>query len=156
MPVLLKTNITIAAMITYTRNISLESESETSSDDCFETVEDILVRALKEDVVTRGIFKCAHVLETCPEIVCLCVLPNLSSMHIGTVIQHKLIEAYCWENEIEILKMDNARFMSFVKGHKSSDSADVGCFLVTTISAKTIHEHMDDEDLLQYDKDDSR
>lgn len=134
--------------------MSVESESEMSSDDCVETIDDVVNLAMKEYRLTRGIFKCAYVLERYPEIVSLCLLPNLSTVQIGTIIQHKLIEAYCLENEIRIVHVDNAKLASFVKQcNKTSEHLDVDCILVTTISTKTIHQHMDDNGL--YDDDDS-
>lgn len=41
-----------------------------------------------------------------PDNVMLCVLPEVSGQHDVTVdIQHTLIEAFCWENEIKLLKV---------------------------------------------------
>ena len=35
----------------------------------------------------------------------LCVLPNVDASDLTINIQHKLIEAYCWENTVNVVKV---------------------------------------------------
>ena len=35
----------------------------------------------------------------------LCVLPNVDASDLSINIQHKLIEAYCWENSVNVVKV---------------------------------------------------
>lgn len=41
-----------------------------------------------------------------PDDIALCLLPEVVDTDDVTAnIQHKLVEAYCWENEIEVVKV---------------------------------------------------
>ncbi|WAR24731.1 GA45A-like protein [Mya arenaria] len=70
----------------------------------------VVKEALSQGRVTFGIFECVEVLETCPEQVMLCILPTVSDENILNLvnIQHKLIEAHCWENEVNLVKEQQA------------------------------------------------
>ena len=35
----------------------------------------------------------------------LCILPNVDASDLTINIQHKLIEAYCWENTVNLVKV---------------------------------------------------
>ena len=35
----------------------------------------------------------------------LCVLPTVDASDLSINIQHKLIEAYCWENSVNVVKV---------------------------------------------------
>ena len=41
----------------------------------------------------------------CPEQVMLCVLPSVDPNDLSLNIHHKLIEAYCWENSVNVVKV---------------------------------------------------
>ena len=38
----------------------------------------------------------------------LCVLPTVDASDLSINIQHKLIEAYCWENSVNVVKVRNS------------------------------------------------
>ena len=63
------------------------------------------MRAREDNRITSGVFDCANKLEQEPESVMLCLLPGGTSDDISVSIQHKLIEAYCWENDINVIKV---------------------------------------------------
>ena len=50
-------------------------------------------------------FKSCLAIYRCPEQVMLCVLPLVDPSDLGMNIQHKLIEAYCWENSVNVVKV---------------------------------------------------
>lgn len=78
-----------------------------------------------------GVFECAHVLETNPENVICCILPcNDGKADISIRIQHTLIEAYCWENEIEVVKTDSNDEIKSLLKVSSLDGMDLNCILV--------------------------
>ena len=66
-----------------------------------------------------------------PESVLCCILPgNSNNADISIRIQHTLIEAYCWENEIEVIKLSsNEELRSLVK-ESSLDGKDLNCILI--------------------------
>lgn len=63
------------------------------------------MRAKEEDRITSGVFECASYLESYPDQVMLCLLPEATPDDIAASIQHKLIEAYCLENDIQVAKV---------------------------------------------------
>ena len=63
------------------------------------------MRAREDNRITSGVFDCANKLEQEPESVMLCLLPGGTSDDISVAIQHTLIEAYCWENDINVIKV---------------------------------------------------
>lgn len=125
-------------MKAYNRNMSLDSDIESSGDEGLDTCyEQMLYQAVKEDRLTRGVFECAQVLETNPELVTVCVLPVDKSSDISVHIQHKLIEAYCWENDIEVIKLTSTEFSKIASMPRSKGSdltgSDVAeCVLVSS------------------------
>ncbi|KAK3091996.1 hypothetical protein FSP39_024326, partial [Pinctada imbricata] len=71
-----------------------------------EAVKEVLLQALGENRITYGVYACAKELEISPETVMLCVLPHADQVHdVAIHIQHTLMEAYCLEHDIQILKV---------------------------------------------------
>lgn len=136
----------------YRRNTSVDSNVEMSGYECSDTFEGFVYLAGKEDRLTTGIFESAHILEMCPEVVDICILPSDKGQNSSTLIQHKLIQAYCWENDIQILELDQAEFSQATKMHrsKSTESTPIECFL---ISSKPVNElEIDDFDYNGFDE----
>ncbi|XP_045158929.1 uncharacterized protein LOC123524651 [Mercenaria mercenaria] len=129
----------ILKMRDYKRNTSIDSDFDMSVDECTETFQDLVYLAEKEDRFIKGLFESAHVLEMCPEIVNICILP---SHNISTHIQHKLIEAYCWENDIQVIELDQADFNHTIKvqRNKLMDFTPIECVLVTSKPVKDVLE----------------
>ena len=50
-------------------------------------------------------FKLFYLSYRCPEQVMLCVLPYVADANSLVNIEHKLIEAYCWENSVNLVKV---------------------------------------------------
>lgn len=69
------------------------------------TLSKVLVRAKNDDRLVCGVFECAHHLEKNPDNAMVCILPAVAPNLISISIQHKLIEAYCLENSIQVLKV---------------------------------------------------
>lgn len=97
-------------------------------------LEKVLMRAREDNRITSGVFDCANKLEQEPESVMLCLLPGGTSDDISVSIQHKLIEAYCWENDINVIKVDcTDKFNELVNG-KATDQKTVKKSPVTSPS----------------------
>ncbi|XP_053394645.1 growth arrest and DNA damage-inducible protein GADD45 gamma-like [Mercenaria mercenaria] len=123
----------IITMKDYRRNISVDSDTDMSGDECTDTLQDLVYIANKEGRLVKGVFESAHVLELCSEIVELCILPRGPSQNISNHIQHKLIEAYCLENDIKIIEINDFSNMgTCMQRNKSIDSNGIECALVTT------------------------
>ncbi|XP_060598997.1 growth arrest and DNA damage-inducible protein GADD45 gamma-like [Ruditapes philippinarum] len=123
----------IITMKDYRRNISVDSDTDMSGDECTETFQDLIYIANKEGRLVKGVFEAAHVLELCSDIVKLCILPSGPSRNISTHIQHKLIEAYCLENDIKIIEINDFNSMC-IHRNKTIDTNGIDCALVTSKS----------------------
>ncbi|KAL3869249.1 hypothetical protein ACJMK2_041956 [Sinanodonta woodiana] len=122
-----------------------QTDLDTTNVKTAEFLQEILLKAMSEGRLTSGIFECANVFRMSPDKVRLCVLPVSASTDVSVHIQHKLIEAYCWENEIPLLKVGSAEKLSAIlhlgekKIHQKSKKAtpvtrasvDCSCVLVT-------------------------
>ncbi|KAL4236765.1 hypothetical protein ACF0H5_005150 [Mactra antiquata] len=128
----------IIKMKCYNRNISIDSDTDMSGDESVDTLIDVTHQAEMEDRLVKGIFKCAHVLEMYPEIVEMVILTAGKSDNIAARIQHKLVNAFCLENDIRIMEVDQPYFTSVLKSlkSKSDQNNDVGCLLITSESIK--------------------
>lgn len=124
----------IIRMRDFKRNLSVESEADMSGDEYSDTLQDHVYNAAAEDRLIKGIFESAHVLERCPEIVEVCILPCGSKKAISTDIQHKLIRAFCLEHDIKIIELASAYFSDMIKAQrtKTPDSSDMDCVLITS------------------------
>lgn len=79
-----------------------------------EVLVEVLKQALSQGRITYGVFECVEVLETCPEQVMVCVLPTVDPSDLSINIQHKLIEAYCWENSVNVVKINSIEKLTAV------------------------------------------
>lgn len=72
---------------------------------------DVLRDAIVEHRVTRGFLNCGHLLQTNPGNVMLCVLAENGDMSrdVAYNIHTTLLEAFCLENDIWMIKVDSSR-----------------------------------------------
>ena len=66
------------------------------------------------------------------------MLPEVAETEDVTVqIHHKLVEAFCWENDIEVIKVDSFKNLGkmFPEDKIDESCPDVGCILIQ--NAKT-------------------
>ncbi|KAH3848805.1 hypothetical protein DPMN_091188 [Dreissena polymorpha] len=124
------------------------SESEMSCDEAVQDFEEVISQAVRETKCIQGVFKCASVLEHSPELVALCILPEEQSKDISAHIQQKLIEAYCWENDIRVVNIQEKVFHSIAKANrkKASSATDLTCILLTTVPCDASLTDIDDGD----------
>ncbi|KAL5016808.1 hypothetical protein ScPMuIL_006397 [Solemya velum] len=86
-----------------------------------------VLQAIEEGRITCGIFSCAKLLETSPEKVMFCILPEVTSDDVTVRIQHTLTEAYCAENDIRIIKVSSpAGLQKFVLDSTTGDNNPLG------------------------------
>ncbi|XP_060598983.1 growth arrest and DNA damage-inducible protein GADD45 alpha-like [Ruditapes philippinarum] len=107
-----------------------------------DTLSKVMRRAKADDRITSGVFECASYLESFPELVMLCLMPETAPDDIAASIQHKLIEAYCLENDIQVAKISNCEKFISLLGDESpqqksandkpvmSPSMDCSCVLI--------------------------
>lgn len=113
----------------------------------------VLTRAMQEDRITCGVFECASYLQATPELVMLCLLPEATPNDIQMSIHHKLIEAYCLENDIHVVKIINCEKFAEILGNQSaqqksandnpitSPSPDCSCVLIGWPPKEKVNKH---------------
>ncbi|XP_012944839.1 growth arrest and DNA damage-inducible protein GADD45 gamma [Aplysia californica] len=134
-------------------------KKETSMGD---TLREVVWQAQEQGRLTCGVNDCAQLLEVDPYNVMLCVLPEAaaSGSEVSLHIHHMLIEAFCREYDIRLVKVDSLSKMSdIVKGRTPStdncvkvtrsSAADTSCLIVQYPSDGTSEE---DEVLAEYYK----
>ncbi|WAR24718.1 GA45B-like protein [Mya arenaria] len=135
----------------YARNTSVDSvcdssDSEMSCDEGMQEIADSLYQALKEDRLVQGVFPCARILEQTPEVVTLCAIPEEQCKNISAHIQQKLIEAFCWENDIRVINVEESTLQNLAKQSKSkSDSKSVDFYCVLVTSSSDEHSQIDEQ-----------
>lgn len=80
----------------------------------------VLRKARDNDRITCGVFECAMKLQQVPDDVMLCLLPEVAPNDVTMSIQHKLIEAYCLENNIITVKVTSCESLSKILSEKFS------------------------------------
>ncbi|XP_062566444.1 growth arrest and DNA damage-inducible protein GADD45 beta-like [Saccostrea cucullata] len=74
-----------------------------------QALKDTLIQALADDRLVIGVMACAKLLEISPESVMVCILPASVPSHDVTFhIQQTLVEAFCVEHCIPILKIGDS------------------------------------------------
>lgn len=112
-------------------------------------------RSCKERRLACGVVECARKLESEPEEVMVCILPEVESVSVG--INHTLMEAYCREFEIPVLKVDSVSSVKEIfKMHDTPEncnvfnahvrlerkqSRDFSCFLITKPEVMSSEDH---------------
>ena len=62
----------------------------------------------------------------------MCLLLEVADTEdVAAHIQHKLVEAFCWENDIEVVKVDSFKTVAKVLTNEKTEAKnDVGCILI--------------------------
>lgn len=92
-----------SARDTSTENMKREDRPEIGA-----VVRSVLEHAKHQGRITCGLHSAVKLLEIDPTSVMLVVLPESSFDDATLHIHHTLIEAFCWENDIRLLKVDEA------------------------------------------------
>ena len=92
----------------------------------------VLQKAKEEDRLVCGVYECAQTLQNIPEDVALCLLLEVADTEdVAAHIQHKLVEAFCWENDIQVVKVDSFKTVAKVLTNEKTEAKnDVGCILI--------------------------
>ncbi|XP_063431153.1 growth arrest and DNA damage-inducible protein GADD45 gamma-like [Mytilus trossulus] len=119
--------------MTFPENFGLDMDAQRNVNNIGMALKTILMKAKEDGRLVCGVYECAQILQEVPDDIALCLLPEVVDTDDVTAnIQHKLVEAYCWENEIEVVKVDNfLKVGKMVRTDKTEeDNKDVGCVLI--------------------------
>ncbi|KAG1940791.1 growth arrest and DNA damage-inducible protein GADD45 gamma [Pimephales promelas] len=100
-------------------------------------LEEVLTAALPQGCITVGVYEAAKSLNVDPDNVVLCLLATDEEdvKDVALQIHFTLIQAFCCENDINILRVNNMRRLAeILEGVKpGGESMDLHCVLVTPV-----------------------
>lgn len=100
-----------------------------------EVIKETLIKAKIEDRITSGVYPSVKILQISPEMVMLCLIMDAHpSEDVSVHIQRTLIEAYCYEQDIHLLKVSNldkvAEMLELPASESRNSAFDYSCVLV--------------------------
>ncbi|XP_055800066.1 growth arrest and DNA-damage-inducible, alpha, b [Salvelinus fontinalis] len=120
-------------------NMTFEETSGENSTERMDSVakalEEVLSSALPQGCVTVGVYEAAKSLNVDPDNVVLCLLATDEEQveDVALQIHFTLIQAFCCENDINILRVSNMRRLAEILGgvKPGGEPMDMHCVLVT-------------------------
>lgn len=111
-----------------------------------EAVKDVVDMAATDKRLVLGAMPSAEFLGEEADSVALCLLLENKSDDVLISIQHKLVEAYCWENDIPLLKVDSEdkvrKILSSHTDPNNNEPDDLSCILVKNADKMSSSESM--------------
>ncbi|XP_034038645.1 growth arrest and DNA-damage-inducible, alpha, a [Thalassophryne amazonica] len=101
-------------------------------------LEEVLTSALPQGCITVGVYEAAKALNVDPDNVVLCILATDDEdvEDVALQIHFTLIQAFCCENDINILRVNNTRRLAQILGgggkQGGAEPLDLHCVLVTS------------------------
>ncbi|XP_062844069.1 growth arrest and DNA-damage-inducible, alpha, a [Trichomycterus rosablanca] len=119
-----------------------EYSSVERMDSVSKALEEVLASALLRGCVTIGVYEAAKSMNVNPDNVELCVLATDDGevKDVALQIHFTLIQAFCCENNINILRVNNTRRLAKILGGPAKpggEQMDLHCILVTSPRAST-------------------
>ncbi|KAM7410589.1 hypothetical protein PAMA_001835 [Pampus argenteus] len=118
-------------------NMTFEETGGENSSERMESVakalEEVLSSALPRGCITVGVYEAAKSLNADPDNVVLCLLATDDEEDVALQIHFTLIQAFCCENDINILRVSNMRRLAEILGgvKPGGEPMDLHCILVT-------------------------
>ncbi|KAM3604258.1 uncharacterized protein V6R79_008624 [Siganus canaliculatus] len=113
--------------------------SQERMDSVAKALEEVLTSALPQGCITVGVYEAAKSLNVDPDNVVLCILATDDEdvKDVALQIHFTLIQAFCCENDINILRVNNTRRLAEILGGGSGKQSggepiDLHCVLVTS------------------------
>ncbi|GLD51191.1 growth arrest and DNA damage-inducible protein GADD45 alpha-like protein [Lates japonicus] len=113
--------------------------SQERMDSVAKALEEVLTSALPQGCITVGVYEAAKSLNVDPDNVVLCILATDDEdvKDVALQIHFTLIQAFCCENDINILRVNNTRRLAEILGgggggkQNGGEPMDLHCVLVT-------------------------
>ncbi|KAM9841151.1 growth arrest and DNA damage-inducible protein GADD45 gamma-like [Aulostomus maculatus] len=98
-----------------------------------EALEEVLLAARDNDSLTVGVYECAKVMNLDPDSVSFCVLAMDEEFEcdIALQIHFTLIQSFCFDNDISIVRVSDMQRLAELVGDKSEQLEDAHCVLIT-------------------------
>ncbi|KAF4107702.1 growth arrest and DNA-damage-inducible, beta a [Onychostoma macrolepis] len=111
--------------------------ADKTMDTVSQALEELLVAAQRQDCLTVGVYESAKLMNVDPDCVVLCVLATDEEDQddIALQIHFTLLQAFCCDNDINILRVSGLRRLAQVLGEPTTvdnnEPRDFHCILVT-------------------------
>ncbi|XP_074547024.1 growth arrest and DNA damage-inducible protein GADD45 gamma-like [Halichoeres trimaculatus] len=104
-----------------------------------QALEEVLVSAKDNDALTVGVYECAKVMNLDPDSVSFCVLAVDEEFEcdIALQIHFTLIQSFCFDNDISIVRVSDMQRLAEIVGDKSEQLEDAHCVLITNPSDRS-------------------
>ncbi|XP_030017250.1 growth arrest and DNA-damage-inducible, alpha, a [Sphaeramia orbicularis] len=114
--------------------------SQERMDSVAKALEEVLTSALPQGCITVGVYEAAKSLNVDPDNVVLCILATDDEdvKDVALQIHFTLIQAFCCENDINILRVNNTRRLAEILGgggggkQSGGEPMDLHCVLVNS------------------------
>ncbi|XP_044225054.1 growth arrest and DNA-damage-inducible, alpha, a isoform X1 [Thunnus albacares] len=114
--------------------------SQERMDSVAKALEEVLTSAIPQGCITVGVYEAAKSLNVDPDNVVLCILATDDEdvKDVALQIHFTLIQAFCCENDINILRVNNTRRLAEILGgggggkQSGGEPMDLHCVLVTS------------------------
>ncbi|KAK1790707.1 hypothetical protein P4O66_014568 [Electrophorus voltai] len=118
------------------------SSSNFRMDSVSKALEEVLSSALLQGCITVGVYEAAKSLNVDPDNVVLCILATDDEdvKDVALQIHFTLIQAFCCENDINILRVNTTRRLAEILGgggKQGGEQMDFHCVLVTSPRTST-------------------
>ncbi|CAJ0914830.1 unnamed protein product [Ranitomeya imitator] len=105
-------------------------------------LEEVLRKAKGQRTLTIGVYEAAKLLNVDPDNVVLCLLATdkAEDQDVALQIHFTLIQAFCCENDINILRVSNMSRLAEILGgaDKAGEPADLHCILINNPHASQL------------------
>ncbi|KAK1788341.1 hypothetical protein P4O66_016783 [Electrophorus voltai] len=100
------------------------------------SLEEVLVSAKSNECLTLGVYESAKVMNVDPDSVSFCVLAMDEEFEcdIALQIHFTLIQAFCFDNDISIVRVNDMQRLTDLIGDKPGEHEDAHCVLITNPS----------------------
>ncbi|KAK7131227.1 hypothetical protein R3I94_016379 [Phoxinus phoxinus] len=98
-----------------------------------QALEEVLLSAKANDYLTIGVYESAKIMNVDPDSVSFCVLAIDEDFEcdIALQIHFTLIQAFCFDNDISIVRVNDIQRLSEIVGDKPEQFEDAHCVLIT-------------------------
>ncbi|KAF5903732.1 growth arrest and DNA damage-inducible protein GADD45 gamma-like, partial [Clarias magur] len=111
--------------------VAIQKPSETAQGSS-KALEELLVSAKSNECLTIGVYESAKVMNVDPDSVSFCVLAMDEEFEcdIALQIHFTLIQAFCFDNDISIVRVSDVQRLGEIVGAKDQ-TEDCHCLLIT-------------------------
>ncbi|XP_077088805.1 growth arrest and DNA-damage-inducible, gamma b, tandem duplicate 1 [Siphateles boraxobius] len=98
-----------------------------------QALEEVLLSAKANDYLTIGVYESAKIMNVDPDSVSFCVLAMDEDFEcdIALQIHFTLIQAFCFDNDISIVRVNDMQRLSEIVGDEPEQFEDAHCVLIT-------------------------